>query len=157
VEIEQLTRLRLVVAVPEADVGAIVSGAKVTFTVPAHPGRSFSGTIARVSRSLDPKSRTMPVEVEVANAGALLAPGMYADVTWPVRRVQPSLWVPPTAIVTTTERTFVIRARDGKAEWVNVTRGAKQGDLLEIRGPISAGDKVVKRASDEIREGTRVP
>lgn len=36
------------------------------------------------------------------------------------------------SVVVTTERTFVIRVREGKAEWVNVTRGAPVGDLVEV-------------------------
>ena len=54
----------------------------------------------------------------------------------------------------TTERTFVIRDKGGKAEWVNVSRGAADGDLVEVIGGLQAGDKVVKRANDELREGT---
>jgi hypothetical protein len=57
-------------------------------------------------------------------------------------------------VVTTTERTFVIREKNGKAEWVNVSKGAAEGDLIEVIGPLQAGDKVVKRANDELREGT---
>lgn len=152
-DLEQVHRLRLVVAVPESDVGAIPNGARVSFTVPAYPGRTFSGAVARIARSIDVKTRTMPVEVDVSNPSGALAPGMYAGVAWPVRRTQPSLLVPATAVAATTERTFVIRAKDGKAEWVNVTRGVRQGDLVEIRGPLAPGDLVVKRASDEIREG----
>jgi len=57
-------------------------------------------------------------------------------------------------VVTTTERTFVIREKNGKAEWVNVRKGAVDGDLQEVIGELQAGDKVVKRAYDELREGT---
>ena len=46
-QLEQNSRLRLVVAVPEADVSGIEPGARVTFTVPAYPGETFSGPIAR--------------------------------------------------------------------------------------------------------------
>ena len=56
--------------------------------------------------------------------------------------------------MTTTERTFVIREKNGKAEWVNVRKGAVDGDLQEVIGELQAGDKVVKRAYDELREGT---
>jgi hypothetical protein len=56
--------------------------------------------------------------------------------------------------VSTSERTFVIVIRDGRAAWVNVRRGAPAGNLVEIFGPVSASDQVVLRATDEIREGT---
>lgn len=155
-KLEQHSRLRLVVAVPETDVGGIVRGARVPFSVPAYPGESFSGVIARVSRVLDPKTRTMPVEMDVANGGGRLSPGMYPEVSWPMRRARASLMVPPSAIVTTTERTFVIRVNAGKAEWVDVSRGAAQGDLVEVLGPLAEGDIVLKRPTDEIRQGAPV-
>ena len=122
--------------------------------MPAYPERNFSGTVARRAQALDQKTRTMAVELDVMNPDRSLAPGMYAAVKWPVRRSQPALYVPRTSVVTTTERTFVIREKNGKAEWVNVRKGAVDGDLQEVIGELQAGDKVVKRAYDELREGT---
>ncbi|MGH9253920.1 MAG: efflux RND transporter periplasmic adaptor subunit [Vicinamibacterales bacterium] len=153
VQIEQNTRLRLVVAVPEAHVAAIVRGATVAFTVPAHPGESFKATIARPAQALDARTRSMMVELDVSNPGGRLATGMFADVTWPVRRASTSLLVPATSVVTTTERTFVIRNRAGRAEWVSVRRGAAMGELVEVFGELREGDLVVRRGNDEIREG----
>jgi multidrug efflux pump subunit AcrA (membrane-fusion protein) len=122
--------------------------------VPAYPGETFHGVVKRMSRSLDPKTRSMPVELEVENGGLRLAPGMYAQVSWPVRRPHPSLLVPAGSIVTTSERVFVIRLKEGKAEWVNVERGNASGDLVEVLGPLHEGDLVVRRGSDELRPGT---
>lgn len=153
-ELEQLSQLRLVVAVPETDVAGIVKGARVRFQCPAHPGEAFSGVVSRIGGSMDSKTRTMPVELDVANTDGKLAPGMYPEITWPVRTNRPSLLVPPSSIVTTTERTFVIRVRGGKTEWVNVARGVPVEDLMEIFGPLNPDDQILKRATDEIREGT---
>jgi RND family efflux transporter MFP subunit len=155
-ELEQVSRLRLVVSVPESDVAAVRRGARVEFRVPAFPGRTFIGTVARIDRSLDPKTRTMPVELDVSNPRNELSPGMFPEVVWPTGGRSQSLLVPPTAVVTTTERTFVIRVRDGRAEWVNVRRGKPAGDMVEVLGPLTPGDLVVRRGSDEIREGTRL-
>jgi RND family efflux transporter MFP subunit len=153
-KLEQLSRLRLVVAVPETDAAGIVPRARVAFTVPAYPGQAFHGTVARIGRSLDVKTRTMPVELDVENTGGRLAPGMYAEVRWPVRAARSALLVPPSAVASNSERSFVIRVRTGKAEWVDVRKGVKTGDLIEVFGPLAAGDELVLRASDEIREGT---
>ncbi len=154
--LEQNSRLRLVVAVPEADVGATIAGARVAFTVPAYPGETFSGVVARISHSIDLKTRTMPVELDVDNVNLRLAPGMYAQVQWPLRSPHAALLVPPASIVTTNERQFVIRVNEGVAEWVNVTRGEPAGELVEVLGALRAGDLVVRRGTDELREGTRV-
>ena len=91
----------------------------MNFTVPAYPGERFSAPISLIAHDLDPKTRTMAVEIDVRNADLRLSAGMYPEVQWPVKRSQPSILVPPTSIVTTTERTFVIRVKsDGTAEWV---------------------------------------
>jgi RND family efflux transporter MFP subunit len=154
--VQQVSRLRVVVAVPEESVGAIMTGARVEFSVPAYPARSFSGTIARLAHALDQKTRTMPVELDVMNADGALAPGMYPNVKWPIRSTRQELWVPKTSVVTTTERTFVIRDHAGQAEWVDVKKGASDGDLVEAIGNLKPGDMVVRRATDEIREGARL-
>lgn len=152
--LEQLSRLRLVVPVPEADAGHIPRGARVTFRVRAFPGEIFHGTVARIGRALDPKTRTMPVEVDVQNAGRL-SPGMYPEVEWPVR-LPSALMVPSSSIVTTTARSFVIRVTGGRAEWVDVRRVRDTGERAIVTGELKAGDRVVVQATDEIRDGSTV-
>jgi len=154
--IDQVSHLRLVVPVPEEDVSGITRGASVPFQVPAWPERIFSGTIARISHVLDQKSRSMAVELDVANRDGALAPGMYPTVKWPVRRARPAMFVPKTSVVTTTERTFVIRDQGGKAEWVDVKKALPEGDLVEVMGNLKPGDRVVRRATDEIRPGANL-
>ena len=151
--IEQVSTLRLVVPVPETEVSGIIRGAVVPFTA---GDKSAVGTIARIPHIVDPKTRTMPVELDVKNANGALAPGMFAEATWPVRKPRLSILVPPTAVVTTTEKVFVIRVKDGKAEYVPVKKGSPSGDLVEVFGDLTAYDKIVKRGSDELREGTPI-
>jgi membrane fusion protein, multidrug efflux system len=154
--LQEVLRLRLVVSVPEENVGGIVRGARVEFRVPAYPERTYTGTVARISHALDQKTRTMAVELDVFNRDSSLSPGMYPSVKWPVRRPRPSLWVPKSSVVTTTERIFVVRNRNGSAEWVNVTKGTTDNDLVEVYGNLQAGDMVVRRGADEIQEGTAI-
>jgi membrane fusion protein (multidrug efflux system) len=154
--VQQVSHLRLVVPVPEEDVGGIMQGASAPFRVPAYPERTYSGVVARVAHALDQKTRSMAVELDVFNRDGSLSPGMYPTVSWPVRRVRPALFVPATSVVTTTERTFVIRDKNGRAEWVDVKKGAMEGDLFEVIGALHPGDLVVRRATDELREGAQL-
>jgi RND family efflux transporter MFP subunit len=154
--LQQITRLRLIVPVPEDDVAGVTSGSRVNFTVPAFPGESFAGVLQRISHMLDEKTRTMPVELDVINDSGRLAPGMFPEVLWPTHRPKPSLFVPPSAIATTTERSFVIRIRNGVTEWVNVKRGISMGDLVEVFGELDENDLVAVRGTDELRAGTLV-
>jgi RND family efflux transporter MFP subunit len=155
--VEKIDHLRVTVAVPEADVAAVAIGTAATFTVSTYPGQKFPGKVARIAHEIDPKTRTMAVELDYDNTGARpLVPGAYAEVQWPVHRDAPSLFVPPSAIATTTERTFVDRVKDGKIEQVTVGRGAAMGDLVEVFGELTAGDQVLKRGSEVMAPGTSV-
>jgi RND family efflux transporter MFP subunit len=155
--LQQTTHLRLTVPVPETHVGHISRGATVQFHVPAQPGKNYSAKIARISDALDVQNRTMMVELDAFNKDGTLAPGMYPSVDWPVSSAEPLLLVPKTSVVTTTERTFVITSSGGRAHWVDVRKGASVGDELAISGNVKPGERVLKRASDEIREGTPLP
>ncbi|HMV47685.1 MAG TPA: efflux RND transporter periplasmic adaptor subunit [Blastocatellia bacterium] len=160
VRLQQVLRLRLVIAVPEAEVAGIANGAKINFTLPAFPGEIFNGTVQRSSRALDAGTRTMPVELDIENSRGRLSPGMFPEVQWPTKRSHPSLFVPPTAIAVTTERSFVVRIRDNTVEWVDVKRGAsmniKGNDLIEVFGDLSSDDVIAVRGTDELRAGTKV-
>ena len=153
-QLDQVSHLRLAIAVPEADVAGIAKGARIDFKVPAYPDRTFNGIVARPAYVLDRKTRTMPVELDVTNAQRLLAPGMYPSVIWPVEHWRASLLVPSTSVVATTERVFVIRNHDGHAQWVDVRRGPTVGNLVEVYGDLKPGDEIVQRGTDEIRDGT---
>ncbi|MBS0182144.1 MAG: efflux RND transporter periplasmic adaptor subunit [Nitrospira sp.] len=155
--VEQLDRLRLVVPVPEANAGQIAEGVEVSFTVSAYPGERFTGAVRRIARSIDAKTRTMPVELDVENEKKRLAPGMFAEVEWPVRRPHATTFVPGSAVVATTEQIFVIRVSgDGTVEWVPIQRGEVMGDLQEVFGDLKPSDTVVVRGTDELRPGTTV-
>jgi RND family efflux transporter MFP subunit len=156
VRIETLSRLRVVVPVPETYAAGVPEGTKVNFAVPAFPGRIFTGTIARISHSVDVKTRTMPVELEAANSKGELSPGTFSDVQWPVRRSYPTLFIPSSAVATTLERVFVVRVRDGKAEWVDVKTGPAVNKLTEVFGDLHEGDTVAVRGTDELRSGSSV-
>jgi membrane fusion protein, multidrug efflux system len=149
-------RLRLVVPVPEAYSADTRSGTEIGFTVAAYPGQRFSGKVARIAQAVDVNTRTMAVELDVPNGDGRLAPGTFCQVQWPVRRSGPSLFVPSASVATTTDRTFVIRIRNGKTEWVDVKTGLTSGPLVEVFGDLRAGEEIAGRGTDELRPGTEV-
>jgi RND family efflux transporter MFP subunit len=156
VQIQTLTRHRLVVPVPEYDAAAIPEGTEVSFTVPSFPGRVFEAPIARVSGAVDVKTRTMPVELDVKDPKAELDPGAFCEVVWPVRRASATLFVPTTSVGSDLERTFVVRVRANHAEWVDVKTGVTSGNLIEVFGDLKEGDVVAVRGTDQLHPGTVV-
>jgi len=149
-------RLRVVVPVPEAYTSELKTGTEVTFTVAAYPGQTFSGSVARISPAVDVTTRTMAVELDVANRNGRLSPGTFCQVRWPVRRSGPSLFVPSASVASTTDRNFVVRIRGGKAEWVDVRTGLTSGTLVEVFGDLRPGDDVAARGTDEILPGMEI-
>ncbi|HLZ43982.1 MAG TPA: efflux RND transporter periplasmic adaptor subunit [Candidatus Sulfotelmatobacter sp.] len=154
VQVEDLDRLRLVVPVPEAYVAGIREGQQATFSVPAYPGRTFHAPIARIAHDVTQNTRTMAVELDVRNPDAQITPGSFATVEWPIQRSYPTMLVPSTAVTTDLQRTFVIRVREGKAEWVDVKTGVAVSGKTEVFGELQPGDIVVANATDAIRPGT---
>ena len=154
VQVEDLNRLRLVVPVPEAYTAGIREGQQAAFSVPAFPGRIFHAPIARIAHDVTQNTRTMAVELEVRNPDAQITPGSFATVDWPIQRSSPTLFVPSSAVTTDLQRTFVIRVRQGKAEWVDVKTGVTVSGKTEVFGELQPGDIVVANATDAIRPGT---
>jgi len=156
VRIVERSRLRLVIPVPEAYTSGMTSGTALNFSVAAYPGQTFAGTVSRISQSVDVSTRTMAVELDVNNADGRLAPGTFCQVRWPVRRPGPSLLVPSGSVANTTGRTFVIRVRGGRTEWIDVKSGLTSGALIEVFGELKPGDEIAARGTDEVRAGTQV-
>jgi len=154
--LKQLSRLRLRVAVPEAYVGDIHVGAPVQFNVRTFPGQNFTGKINRVAGSVTPGTRAELVEIDVANPGEKLKPGMFAAASIPIRSPQSSLFVPKSAVVSTAERTYVIRVAGGKTELVNVQKGDENAGQVQVFGALKAGDVVLKAGNEEIGAGEPV-
>jgi RND family efflux transporter MFP subunit len=152
-KLQQISHLRLIVPVPESYVASVARGKSVTFHVPARPSKTFAGTIARIPHALDPQSRSMMVELDVPNSDGVLAPGMYPTVEWPVASGSDLFLVPTTSVVTTTKRTFVITSQNGNAHWVDVKKGLTSGEQVLVSGDLRVGQSVVKRATDEMRDG----
>jgi membrane fusion protein (multidrug efflux system) len=98
----------------------------------------------------------MPVELDVLNKDGKLSPGSFTTVSWPLKRSYPTLFVPASAVTTDQQHTFVIRVRNGKAEWVTVQTGQTVNGDIEVFGDLTSGDQVMKTASDAIHAGDEV-
>jgi membrane fusion protein, multidrug efflux system len=154
--VKQLDLLRIVAPVPERDTAGVVIGSEVHFSVSSFPGRKFTGTVARISNTLDPETRTMPVELNYFNPDYKILPGMFCEVFWPTRRHVSTLFVPISSVVTTPLDTFVCKIKDGVVEWVSVRKGQIMDQMVEIFGDVKEGDMVAERGSEELQKQSRV-
>ncbi|WP_035360226.1 efflux RND transporter permease subunit [Dyadobacter alkalitolerans] len=151
--LEDNTKLRLTLAIPENLSNAIPSKGEINFTVSASPEKQYKGIYARSSRTLSEENRSMMTEFDVDNRSNELKAGMYAQVSLNSARTTNTLFVPTSAVVYSSEQVFVIREKDKKAEWVPVKRGTVVDSLVEVFGDLHAGDAIVKKASEEFRNG----
>ncbi len=154
--LNEQSRLRLVVYVPEAETRYLHLNDEIAFTVKAFPNQSFTGKVKRLAGALDKKLRAQRIEMDVPNEHHQLLPGMIAEVRLALSS-NPNSWiVPRSAVVNSTERIFIVRVKDQKAQWINVQTGLEAAGKVEVYGPLQEGDQVVVTASEEIREGSSV-
>jgi membrane fusion protein (multidrug efflux system) len=146
--------LRLRIAVPELYVASGTAKKEINFRVDAYPEKSFSATLSRKSGTIDPVNRTEQWEFAYNNKSNELKAGAFAYVKLNLQRTGNSFIVPPLAIAATQERKFVIRVKNGKAEWVDVRQGMSTDKGIEIFGNIAKGDTLAGRATDERKPGS---
>ncbi len=111
--------VRLVANLVEKDVKRVTAGTPAVVEVDAFPGEEFNGKVSRVAPVFDPATRTAEMEIEVANPGFRLKPGMYARVQLTVDTKADALTVPRNAVIVDTEGKHGV--------FVAVAGGGRQG------------------------------
>jgi HlyD family secretion protein len=149
-----LTRMQVLANLDESDIGRIAPRQAVSFTVDAHRGQTFEGTVAQVR--LQPQTVqnvvTYAVLIDAPNPDLTLKPGMTANVTIEVARRDDVLRVPAAALRFTPSglpagRSQVWRTEGGEMMPVPVVAGLSDGQFTEVQGEIAEGDAVVTRQS----------
>lgn len=147
-------RLRLEIFIPEEYSEKIDrSDKQVVFTTDALPGDTFKADIARSANSLNNEYRSEAIEADVFNKNDTFKPGMYVEAMLKVKSEVQSFVVPSSAIVTSTERKYVVAVQNGKAKFINISEGISSGGKTEVFGAFKGDENIVKNATDEIKEG----
>ena len=95
-----LSVMQIDTAVAEGDVGRLADGMKATFSVDAHPGMAFEGAVRQVRNSPTTTSGVVTYDavIDVDNHEGLLRPGMTANVTFVLQKVDNVVKVPNAAL-----------------------------------------------------------
>ncbi len=156
--VQQVVPVKLLVGISESEYSKIHKGDKVTLTVDALPGETFTGKVERLYPTIDPATHTFKAEVTVPNADKRLRPGMYARVTVNFG-TRDSVVVPDKALVkqegTGTRFLFVLKD-DGTVSYIPVQTGRHIGTEYEIIDGLEAGQKVVVKGQAALRDGVKV-
>jgi len=151
-----INTLRVFVAVPQLYSQAVRPGATASLTLDEFPGKTFAGTIARNSNSIDPASRTLLVEVDVDNRSGTLFPGAYVRVRLKLPQTVSSVTIPANTLLFRSEGLRVGVVRNGGAELVPVTIGRDYGSSVEVVSGLQPTDRVILNPSDSLISGTTV-
>jgi len=151
-----INTLRVFVNVPQLYSQAVRPGATASLTLDEFPGKSFSGTIARNSNSIDPASRTLLVEVDVDNRNGTLLPGAYVRVHLKLQQSVNSVTIPANTLLFRSEGLRVGVVRNGRAELVPLTIGRDYGSSVEVLSGLQPTDPVIVNPSDSLISGTTV-
>jgi len=151
-----VSMLRVYIPVPEVYADAVRTGEKVKLTLDEFPGQAFTGTLVRNSDAFDPATRTLNVEVDVANPEGKLRPGAYVFVHLTVPPVHGAVTVPSNTLLFRSEGLRVGVVRNGHAELVPVTIGHDYGGSVEVISGLQASDSVILDPSDSLENGQAV-
>ncbi len=143
VKLAQVNVLRLRIPVPESLAGSVRVGDPADVAVQA-TGEHFTGHVTRFTDALDRTTRTMQVEIDVANDTYKLQPGMYANVALQVQNHADALTVPINAIQRDHDATTVLVVDpQNRVQQRQVRTGLEDANNVEILSGLSAGDRVI--------------
>lgn len=155
-ELQVLDPLKVVAPAPERYLPHLAVGQPVEVSADALPGRRFKGQIQAVIPSGDPTSRTFPVQVRVANPQGEIKAGMLMRVTLAVGGEHEALLAPKDALVVSGDSASLFVLAEGTVRPAPVTVVASHDDLVEVKGPIQAGQEVVTVGNERLRPGQLV-
>ncbi|HCZ22216.1 MAG TPA: efflux transporter periplasmic adaptor subunit, partial [Rikenellaceae bacterium] len=156
--VQQISPVKLLVAVSEADYTKVSKGDKVKVIADALPGEEFKGSVIRLYPIMDAASHTFNVEVQVANTSARLRPGMYARASLNMGDTN-SIVIPDAAVVKqqgSGQKLVYVLNDDSTVDARVVTLGRFFDDKYEVVTGLSEGEKVVVKGQSLLKSGDKV-
>jgi RND family efflux transporter MFP subunit len=156
ITIARMAPLRVFSYVPQNVAPFIRDGDAASITAAGYGGKKFTGTITRHPNALSPDTRTMLVEVDLANEGQILYPGMYATAEFTINASTGPPMVPDDALVFRNGKTYVPVVRNNQLHLVEVTLGYDNGQTVEVLSGVAPNDKVAVNVGQAARDGENV-
>jgi membrane fusion protein (multidrug efflux system) len=153
----QTDPLRVYVRVPQSLIYAIVPGQTAKLTFQELPGRTFTATVTRTAGAVDPASRTLQVELQVANPNGEILAGSYAQVRFDEATNAHGL--------TLSDNALIFRAQGMQVALVDsnnlvslrsIKLGRDFGNTVEVLDGLAAADRVINNPPDFIADGMAV-
>lgn len=155
-EIVDISRLKLVVSVPEAQVVQLQPGQQVSVTTHVFPETEYTGTITFIAVKGD-AALNYPVEVEIPNlSNRELKAGMYGTARFELPASNPEILIPRSAFYNGVNSGTIFVLQADKAQARKVTAGRIYGDKVEIREGLKPGETVITSGQINLKDGTPV-
>lgn len=155
-DLARVDPLRVYTSVPQAYAPFIKVGAKTAVTLQEFPGQTFVGKVVRTAEAIDPATRTLLTEVDVANKDGRLLPGSFGEVHFAVGSGVNKVTIPVNAMLFRAEGPRVAVVASGKVELRPINIGRDYGTTLEILGGVSPTDQIVINPADSLEDGQQV-
>ena len=155
--IEEIRPVKLKVNVSESLFTKVKKGNEVDIKLDVYGDEIFKGKVSLVYPTIDPGTRTFPVEIKIANANERVRPGMFARVTMNFG-TQNHVVAPDRAIVKQAGSgdRYIYVYKDGKVSYQKVILGRRMGDQYEIISGVENGSQVVTTGQSRLTNGMAV-
>jgi RND family efflux transporter MFP subunit len=154
--IAQPGMLRVYVNVPEEYSQGVKVGMTADLSLAEFPGRNFQGKLVRTAEAINLTTRTLLIEIDVANPKGTLLTGSYAEVHLAVPSQASTFLIPVNTLLFRTEGLRVGIVKDGKVVLATVTPGHDFGNEIETVAGLNANDQIILNPPDSIVAGQAV-
>lgn len=155
--VEQIRPVKLKVNVSESLFTKLKKGNEVDVRLDVYGDEVFKGQISLIYPTIDPATRTFPVEIKITNNDSRVRPGMFARVTMNFGTLQ-HVVAPDRAIVKQSGAgdRYIFVYKDGKVSYQKVELGRRMNDKYEIISGVNDGDQVVVTGQSRLTNGMEV-
>jgi membrane fusion protein, multidrug efflux system len=156
VELVRLNPLQVEFQVSELHISRLLTGQTVSVTTDAFPGETFVGTITAISPSVQVSGRSAVVRARLDNNEKKLVPGQFAQVQVELSKAEPVLMIPEQAVWPSGDQKMAFVVKDGKAELVPITLGAREPGWVTVVTGLKAGQQVITAGQSKLFPGASV-
>ena len=155
--VEEIRPVKLLVNVSESFFTKVKKGNDVDIKLDVYGDEVFKGKVSLIYPSIDPETRTFPVEIKISNTDELVRPGMFARVIMTFG-TQNHVVVPDLAIVKQSGAgdRYIYVYKDGKVSYQKVELGRRMGNRYEIISGVENGDQIVVSGQSRLNNGMEV-
>lgn len=149
----RMDKVIAVLRVPEREAGAVAVGERAMMRISGLRNFEITGSVSRFAKSLEEKSRTMRVEIDIDNPSGAVYPGMYGPVTLVLNEIKGAITVPGSAVYAFGGQSYVIAVHGRQARRIPVKTGYDDGKIVQVVEGLKGDEEIVVSNKGQIEEG----